>query len=416
MSVGGNPAPPGASAPWWLWVRALVYLAGHAGWRAVREPAWAVRSVSHLRRLFKAGGLPALRAAIVDDYLPRHYRATTKLRVRQSSTAVYRRFGALLGPPAPAARSLPLATGRLDRPPTILVIRRRALGDVLMTTPIVRRLHEARQGFCHIDVATRHREVFRNNPYVRRTLDMEDLPALRSPVDLVIDLDGVYERNPACHPTHAYAFHALGDAGGELGVDVHSSAADRAQADAALRAVGRPFVVVHRPRPGSPQRHLPASLWQHVAEGLLSHTDVSVVAVGTSGDQGIDAGSPSRVHDLRGQLSLQALREVIAGSALFVGGDSGPAHVAGATTTAMAVFYTSAHHDVRRPLRAVGHFVAIVPDIECYGCQALTPLPGAHQVCARGDAACVSRFDPDAALRAILGALASSRGPAVRPD
>ena len=416
MSAVPRPVPH-RRARWWAWLRVLTYLAGHGAWRAVRQPAWGARALVRVLDVFRAGGLAGLRAALVDDYLPRHYRLTTKLRVRQPASAVYRRFGELLAPPAPAVRPVAVPTGRLERPPTILVIRRRALGDVLMATPIVRRLHESRGGFCHIDVATRHEDVFRNNPYVRRTLAMEDLGRLTTPVDLVIDLDGVYERNPACHPTHAYAFHALGHADGDLAVELHASAADRVLAEAAVRGIGRPFVVIHRPGRRSPQRHLPDALWQHVIDGLLSRTDLGLVVVGTRSDDGVDAHHPSRVHDLREQLSLQVLHEVIAASALFVGGDSGPAHVAAATSAPMAVFYTSAHHDTRRPLRAAGLFVPIVPAIDCYGCQASTPLPGAHQMCARGDVACVSRFDAGHALAAVLGALAApDRTPASGRD
>ncbi len=409
MSVA-PPSAPRRRVRWWAWLRVITYLAGHGTWRAVREPAWGARAVVRALGVARAGGLPGLRAALVDDYLPRHYRLATKLRVRQPSSAVFRRFGELLAPPAPAVGSVVLPTGRLERPPTILVIRRRALGDVLMATPIVRRLHESRGGFCHIDVATRHGDVFRNNPYVRRTLAMEDLGGLTTPVDLVLDLDGVYERNPACHPTHAYAFHALGHADGDLGVELYPSAADRALAEDAVRGIGRPFAVIHRPGRRSPQRHLPDALWQHVIDGLLSRTDLDLVVVGTRGDDGGDARPPSRVHDVRGRFTVQVLHEVMAASALFVGGDSGPAHVAGATGVPMAVFYTNAHHDWRRPLRASGHFVPIVPEIDCYGCQGLSPLPGAHQVCARGDVACVSRFDPDRALAAVLEAAAALSG------
>ena len=393
-------------ADWRVSLRAVVYLARHLVSRSLRHPAWAWRAGLRVRALARAHGYLGVRTFLLDDYLPRHYRAKTKIHVREPSSSFYRRFAGLVSPPsARAAHGHRLPQGDVREPPSILVIRRGVLGDVLMATPIVRKLYQARDGFCRIDVATEHGDVFRNNPYVRRTMLMRDLADMVRPVDLIIDLDGVYERNPALHPTHAYAFHVFGRIEPDLGIDLFPDAADIGRIERVVQSIGRPYLVVHKAARRSPQRNLPMELWDKVITGLLERTNMSIVQIGTADDQ-VLAGT-SRLLDHRGHYSVQELHQLIEWSAFFVGGDSGPAHIASASRAPMAVFYTSAHHEYRKPLRPRGTFVPITPDIECYGCQAVNPLPGAHRHCSRHDYACVWRFDADAVLQQILRVLAN---------
>ena len=49
--------------------------------------------------------------------------------------------------------------------PKILVNRSGALGDVLMVTPIIRRLYRKRFGECQIYIKSFYTEIFLNNPF-----------------------------------------------------------------------------------------------------------------------------------------------------------------------------------------------------------------------------------------------------------
>ena len=53
----------------------------------------------------------------------------------------------------------------IERPIQILVRRRAALGDVIMSTGVVRELKKRYN--CVIDIATEFPNVYDNNPYVR---------------------------------------------------------------------------------------------------------------------------------------------------------------------------------------------------------------------------------------------------------
>jgi ADP-heptose:LPS heptosyltransferase len=101
-----------------------------------------------------------------------------------------------------------------------------------------------------------------------------------------------------------------------------------------------------------------------------------------------------RLIDARGTFSIPQLKELIEGAELYLGVDSGPAHVASATETDMIVLYTSVREEYRRPLRKFGQFVAVAADIDCYGCHALNPVPCTTFICNRGDIECVNRFNP----------------------
>jgi ADP-heptose:LPS heptosyltransferase len=391
-------------ARWRSSIRAFLFVAGHVAWRGLRDPRWAWRAIQRAATIVRADGVRELRRVVFDGYLPRHYRLRTTIRFREPSGSVYRRFAGVIAlPSSGTVRALRIPQGTIHAWPRILVIRRAAIGDVLMATPIVRKLYQDRGGRCRIAVATDHPEVFRNNPYVARTIATHELEDLRPPVDIIVNLNGVYERNPAIHPTQAFAFYALGRIDDDLRIDLFPADIEAARIGRVVSDLAGPYVVVHKPARRTPQRYLPLTLWKRVIAGLLSREGLRIVQVGTSDDEVLE--DHPRLLDHRGRYSLQELHLLIQSSRLFLGGDSGPSHVAAASRAPMAVFYTNAHHEFRRPLRSAGAFLPLTPAIECYGCQAQHPMPGAHTYCARGDHACVDRFDADDVVRRVLALL-----------
>lgn len=91
-----------------------------------------------------------------------------------------------------------LKTRRFDHP--IVLKRSYAIGDVLLTTPIIRAIAKSNP-LCPIHVQTNYPELFARNPHVasacKATIDLQDA--------LVIDLDGSYENQPMTHIMEAYA-------------------------------------------------------------------------------------------------------------------------------------------------------------------------------------------------------------------
>ena len=55
---------------------------------------------------------------------------------------------------------------KIETPTTILLKRKAALGDVVMTTGVVRELHRHHNGHCAITVETEHPLVYKNNPHI----------------------------------------------------------------------------------------------------------------------------------------------------------------------------------------------------------------------------------------------------------
>ena len=151
-------------------------------------------------------------------------------------------------------------------------------------------------------------------------------------------------------------------------------------------------------------RNLPQEFWSKLVNNLLDKTNLTIIQVGGLHEP-VFAGN-NRLIDLRGGITIPILKEIIEGARLFIGSDSGPSHVAAATKTNMLVFYTSVKEEFRRPLRLVGKFIPMIPDIECYGCHQLnTPEYGV--LCRRvpADLECLNRFDLDLATNAAIGLL-----------
>ena len=66
----------------------------------------------------------------------------------------------------------------IERPVQILVRRRAALGDVIMSTGVVRELKSKYR--CEIDVATEFPNVFDNNPHVRAIYHTDATPDVKN--------------------------------------------------------------------------------------------------------------------------------------------------------------------------------------------------------------------------------------------
>jgi hypothetical protein len=73
--------------------------------------------------------------------------------------------------------------------------------------------------------------------------------------------------------------------------------------------------------------------------------------------------------DLRNKTSIQELASIFSLSKAVCGMDSGPIHLAGTTSTPIICGYTSVSPEHRIPIRKEGKTFALVPNIECVGCE-----------------------------------------------
>ena len=123
----------------------------------------------------------------------------------------------------------------LERPIQILVRRRAALGDVIMSTGVVRELKKKYNNNCEIDVATEVLEVYNNNPHVRNVFHTHEIPEVDK-YDIYINLDDAYEYNPLNNYVDSYFYRAFG-----------TSAVDNKAVE--LFAVNCPALIVTVPPP-----------------------------------------------------------------------------------------------------------------------------------------------------------------------
>lgn len=277
----------------------------------------------------------------------------------------------------------------------ILINRQAASGDVLMTSPIVKKIYQDHNGECNIDFTVWHEcaPFIEKNPYIRNILKAKPTNDLIAQYDRYIDLDLVYENNPKIHAVDAYAMHVVGHTDFDRSLELYTSDEDKTVANTFSEILDGNFIVLHQRRWAWPSRNINPNMWAKVVEKILKETTVFIVQIGQIHEPSFSGNE--RLIDARGQFSIHELKEVIARAKLFMGVDSAPGHIASSTSTDMLLLYTSVREEYRRPLRSQGKFIPVIPDIECYGCHADNPAPCTTFICRRGDVDCVNRFDPE---------------------
>lgn len=204
----------------------------------------------------------------------------------------------------------------------ILVRRSFAVGDVLLTTPIIKALKEL-WPLCPIDVETKHTGIFYKNPHVR-TCAPKILP---TPDTMVINLDGCYEKDPGVHVLESYAkaagVHPLTEPRLELYTD-HQIPPQMAE--------GR-WCAIHVGPTTWAAKNWPMERWGDVIN-WLRQSGWKVLLLG-------DKNTPGLNYDLdkRGQKGVQELAAMLKACQLFVGLDSFPAHAAAAMRVPCVVLY-----------------------------------------------------------------------------
>ncbi len=304
----------------------------------------------------------------------------------------------------------------LGRPRTrnkrrIFVRRRYALGDVVLTTPIIRALRNQYPDAV-ILLAADVAQVYQNNPNVDVVGNMQLEP--RS-TDILIDLDGCYERLRSRNIVHAYAA-AAGVQIGDWRSEVFPADSDRAVVIAALRQrgwanTGISYLIGVHMAASSPDRVWPAGYWKEWFARALDAEAIAVVVVGSDRDFDVDTlkltrEQSARVLSLVGQTSVQTSAAALSLCDLVVAPDSGMTHLANAVGVRTLVLFGMADPDTRLPLDGGG--TGIWSPVECRGC--LKRLgPEADPRCRYGAAFCMEAIAVDAVWSATEAALSSAQ-------
>ena len=115
---------------------------------------------------------------------------------------------------------------------------------------------------------------------------------------------------------------------------------------------------------GQPEKIWPLEYWRQLF-ALLS--DINLVIIGEKGDNELlKQAADGRLINLLG-LELRLTAAVIKQSDLFVGGDSGPGHLAAAVGTPVISIFSAANND---KIWGVAGAEIIVEEVDCRHCQA----------------------------------------------
>ncbi len=180
----------------------------------------------------------------------------------------------------------------------------------------------------------------------------------------------------------------LGATAADTTLDLPISAGDRAVAEALLGTAGpgdRPFAVLH---PGSGGFSL-ARRWDPpkfaaLAAELERRQGLATVLVGGA-DDGVDAvlaAAQSPLFDLSKRLTVPQLGAVLARARLFVGADSGVAHIAAAMRTPLVAIFGPTNHLAWAPWTPHSPSQVVRLGIPCSPCAYVGHAVGQRHGCA----------------------------------
>jgi ADP-heptose:LPS heptosyltransferase len=269
----------------------------------------------------------------------------------------------------------------------VAVIRLRSLGDCVLTTPALDILKRFRPDLrLAVVVEDRFRAVFKGNPEIDEILP-PDLAALRRfRPDLTINfhggtrsawmtaLSGARYRAGFGHYRHQFPYNVrIPRAQAILGVErkVHTAehlasavfflgapVCEIPRARLVAPAAAREQTAVLHPVAAAAEKTWPAVRFLQVAVHLRS-TGLDPVFVGAPSD---DLSAFTSFRTL--QASLAELKGLLARAVLFVGNDSGPAHMAAAFGLPVVVFFGASDREVWAPWRTASEVLPLTATAE----------------------------------------------------
>ena len=290
---------------------------------------------------------------------------------------------------------------KLETPIRILVRRRAALGDVVVSTGIFRELNLMYGDNAVVDMATEHVTVFDNNPYIRTVYHTDNMPN-PSNYDVYYNLDDTYELNPIGHFADNYFYRVFGTTDIDRSMELYIDDQAAELIDKFVDTIGGDFICVHMRNWHWNLKNIKIEVWLEVFNKLHEkYPDLKIVAVGGPTDLVMDL--PYMV-DGRSVFQPGNLCYLLDHAKCFVGIDSGPFHIAGASETGIVALLSHMYPDKVLPFRngVMGDRCEVVQaSVPCVGCHSRQQRPVRQIICERGDHACNFLWDTDAIVTAI---------------
>jgi ADP-heptose:LPS heptosyltransferase len=278
---------------------------------------------------------------------------------------------------------------QLTKKINILVQRRASIGDVIMTTGVVRELKKQYGDNANIIVATDYIEVYKNNPHIVGVVPVASVD--RSQFDVVYNLDDAYEMNPYTNYIDNYFYRVFGPNTLDHIVELFDTDADQTEIDGE-------YIVVHLRNWHWQAKNISMDVWFDVfAKVFEVDPSLKVVCVGGSTDHFVE--HPNFI-DARDKTSQQ-IKALCDNAKCFVGIDSGPFWCASASSTQVIGLLT--HLLPERIMFPTDTAIQTLED--CAGCNDRQQRPIRQIVCEKGDFPCTRNFDTTAIATAILNTL-----------
>jgi len=283
----------------------------------------------------------------------------------------------------------------------VLVIRLRSLGDCVLTTPALDLLKRHRPDLrVGVAVEPRFAPVFEGNPDVDCLLPPRSAAVAGWRARLCLNLHGgprsawltaaslARWRAGFAHFRHRWVYNTriptaqqilgvnrkvhtaehIASAMFYLGVPPSEVPRARLYVPAGPRPQRGPYAVIH-PLASSPQKTWPAERFLGIARRMAEEWGLETVFIGGPGDD----LSPFASHTVVAGAPLSEVKALLAGAALFVGNDSGPAHMAAALGVPVLVIFGDSDPHIWRPWKTVSevivarHDIASVSEAEVFG-------------------------------------------------
>jgi ADP-heptose:LPS heptosyltransferase len=306
----------------------------------------------------------------------------------------------------------------------VLVTRRDSFGDVLCTTPVIRRLRRELGPAATINVHTFYPYVFVGNDDVDLASNATDMhvrkgsrtvatgPAtpgsmldLSGNYDRVIDLNLAFEKRfRKVQAVDAYMEEVFGDRGPDEDKGVVLASVPVPNLDMELGGA----IVMH-PARSEKLRTLPKTFWQQLVDELVLHGKL-IITVGTSQDYDLN-----NVHrDTKNHLNPQQQAALIRAAACLVASESGIlGGILPATDTPAVGLLTMSLPETCGPYRLGGlnrRFYPILAKVDCVGCSLrYDHVITAHRCLENRDYACVNTFDPVEVADVVVKAAETGR-------
>ncbi len=326
---------------------------------------------------------------------------------------------------------------RLGPGGSIVLIRLRSLGDTVLTTPAIRILRQnLSQGSIHVVIEQRFAGLLEDHPDIDGLLTIDRGATFPRKLDLLRriraldaglcwDLHGgstsawltALSRAPYragyAHYRHGWAYNvripraqevlrrkpnaavhtAEHHAAGAIFLGARPLKDGRCIPAASLGARAgprrRPYAVLH-PGAASFTKQWAVENFRLIAESIRKRHNLDPVFIAGPGEESIFGELEG--FECLGPLTLGELKPLLAGARLFVGNDSGPAHIAAAFQAPSVIVYGSSNSAVWRPWKAPHRVVETSWDCK--------PCPG-DRCYAFDEPKCILSVEPDAVERAI---------------